>query len=117
LKDWNYTESDSAINWILHRNTMKIKPVTDVEVYNGINIFIVPILNGDKQTGTRYQFTVGSMKRQAFTLEAAHSLIDDILAVQLPPEPNPLVDVTDRAKVQKAMRGGQGDLKSEIPFG
>lgn len=117
MKDWNYTESDSAINWILHRNTMKIKPVTDVEVYNGINIFITPIINQGVQTGTQYQFTVGSMKRQAFTLAAAHSLIDDILAVQLPPDPNPLLDVTDRAKVQKALRGGQGDLKSPEPFG
>lgn len=95
----------------------QIQPVSTFEFHRDISILVTPIMNGPRQTGTRFSFMCNSLRRQTFSLEAAKAMIDEILATTAPTEPNPLVEVATQAKRQKAMRGGIGDLKSETPFG
>lgn len=97
----------------------QIQPVSTFEFHRDISILVTPIMNGQRQTGTRFSFMCNGLRRQTFSLEAAKAMIDNILAtVVAPTEPtNPLVEVATQAKRQKALRGGIGDLKSETPFG
>jgi hypothetical protein len=96
----------------------QVKPVSTIEMHNDIAILIMPIMNGARQTGTRFSFSANGLRRQTFSLEAAKAMIDNILATTVTPtEPNPLVEAATQAKMQKALRGGIGDPKSETPFG
>lgn len=95
----------------------QIKPVSTFEFHRDISILVTPIMNGPRQTGTRFSFVIGEYRRQTFSLEAAKAMIDNILATTAPAESNPLVEVATQAKRQKVLRGGIGDLKSETPFG
>ena len=96
----------------------QVKPVSSIiEIHNGVNILITPIINGTRQTGTRYSFVIGEFRRQTFSLDAAKAMIDDIKGLPAQPEANPLVEVATLARTRKAMRGGIGDPKSATPFG
>lgn len=97
----------------------QIKPVSTFEMHRDVLIMVTPIMNGQRQTGTRFAFVCNNLRRQAFSLEAAKASIDNILGTPAPAEhgANPLVEAATQAKRQKALRGGIGDLKSETPFG
>lgn len=94
----------------------QIQPVSTFEFHNGISILVTPIINNGRQTGTRFGFVIGEFRRQAFSLEAAKAMINEIQGLPAP-APNPLVEVATQAKRQRALRGGIGDPKSETPFG
>ncbi len=95
----------------------QVEPVSTIEMHNNVAILITPIMNGTRQTGTRFSFSANGLRRQTFSLEAAKAMIDDILGMATPAEANPLVEVATLARTHKAMRGGIGDPKSETPFG
>lgn len=96
----------------------QIQPVSTFEFHRDISILVTPIMNGQRQTGTRFSFMCNGLRRQTFSLEAAKAMIDEILAMTAAPaEPNTLVEVATQAKRQRALRGGIGDPKSETPFG
>ena len=95
----------------------QVKPVSTIEMHNDIAILITPIMNGARQTGTRFSFNVNGLRRQTFSLDAAKAMINEILGMPSPAETNPLVEVAPLARTHKAMRGGIGDPKSATPFG
>lgn len=92
-----------------------------IEIYQGVNIIVEPIINMGRQTGTRFSFKCNGLSRQAFTLEGAQAQIRNIQEVVPAPVVagrNRLVDVTNEAfeRNHAALRGDE-DLKSATPFG